>query len=576
MSKNDLLSKILYEAKSYNSIDDIEKMVEFGTDLSVIPIQPLYMSLKMTSTDQVAELIPKLSSVQRQVMLDLDLWKKDQVDVDAFEFWIEAYSKVDNDDIIQGFVTSEDFYLYLKSRVNVYTFDVEDPYYPDDDNYFLTDDMLLLIEYSSEYKYPNELKYLIKHIYAKFGVENAYSLLFKLVNDSYSELEEQMYQFKKERLRDYGFVDYYEAIEKLHPFISEKQILSFLKNKKTITPNLDLNSQNQSLHKSSIVSFDSEMDNIIKELSYITDEKRLIYLHFTFIRLINSTIVIHDALKSSRVELTRIGKYTKNSLELGLQFAKANLSLAENESLFEKFDFFDLYKIGNALIMIQRDRLKKALKKTLFETEDYEYFLGASWNTFLENSDNEIPKVKAYGAGLNAKEVNNLVVYEFWKNEISLFTNSLPFINTFFETFNKLKTDGKLFDSFYLNYEVENIDFESILISSFINHSLGNYSNSDVNKMGVTISELKSFFKLYFTKKNEDSEYVLLPLKSDKVKESIEKFIKNFGFNMIDNFENYLYGVLSEHLSGYEFDTLADEDFKHIGGPILLNSLPNN
>ena len=59
MAKNDVLSKILFEAKSYNSIEDIEKLVEVGTDLSMIPIQPLYVSLLASSTDQVAEILPK-------------------------------------------------------------------------------------------------------------------------------------------------------------------------------------------------------------------------------------------------------------------------------------------------------------------------------------------------------------------------------------------------------------------------------------------------------------------------------------------------------------------------------------
>ena len=59
--------------------------------------------------------------------------------------------------------------------------------------------MLLLVEYSKEYRYPNELKYLIRNMYDKFGVENAYSLLFKLVNDSFAVIQERQYQEKKNR-----------------------------------------------------------------------------------------------------------------------------------------------------------------------------------------------------------------------------------------------------------------------------------------------------------------------------------------------------------------------------------------
>ena len=74
MAKNDVLSKIIFEAKSYNSVQDIEKLVEVGSDLSMIPIQPLYVSMLSSSTDQVAEILPKLSQQQRQAFLDLDLW----------------------------------------------------------------------------------------------------------------------------------------------------------------------------------------------------------------------------------------------------------------------------------------------------------------------------------------------------------------------------------------------------------------------------------------------------------------------------------------------------------------------
>ncbi|MAX66027.1 MAG: hypothetical protein CME66_03740, partial [Halobacteriovoraceae bacterium] len=319
MANNDLLSKIIFEAKSYNTVEDIETLVDVGADLSMIPIQPLYMSLISSNTDQVANILPKLSSSQRQVMLDLDLWKKDVVDVESFEFWIESYSKIEDLKLVQSFVNSEDFLLYLKSRVNVYTFDVEDPQYPDHDFYFLTDDSLLLIEYSEEFKYPNELKYMIRNLYDLLGVDQAYSKLFKLINDSFAVLQEELYINKRERLRDYGFVDYYEAIEKINAFISYKQVESFILSKKRSTPNIDRHARNQSLHGAALVSFDTEMENLIKELNKVTDEKRLNFLHFTFIRMINSTIVIHDALKGGRVELTRIGKVTKSYLELGLQ-----------------------------------------------------------------------------------------------------------------------------------------------------------------------------------------------------------------------------------------------------------------
>lgn len=566
--KKNLIQNILYEARAYNTFEDIEKLVDGAMDLSMIPVQPLYVSLMSTSADQVATILPKLSPEQRQILVDLDLWNKDVVDVNSFEYWIETYSICKDEGLVQEFVQTEDFLLYLKSRVNIHTFDQEDPQYPDHDNYFLTDDTQLLIEYADEFTFAAEVKYLIRNLYSVMGVDKAYTTLFKLINDSFSYLQENGYSAKKERLRDYGFVDYYEALEKLHPFARRGQIKKFVENKVPLTGSISVVGQNQSLHSSALVSFDSSMENILKELSKVKDEKRQQFLHFTFIRLINSTITLTDSLRGGRIELTKLGKQTKALLELSIQYIYTIKKL-KDESVFDYFDFFDVYKIGKSLIQIEQSRIKKSLKDTPFEETEFEYFLGAWWSSFLDNSFLEIPKTKTFGAGLHAKEIDDLPTYEYWRSDVLLFTELVPFINQFHEGIHKLKKEGLLNDSYYLNYEIDNIDFEAIILSSFINYCLGHFSKNDVNKMGLSIQELQKFLSLYFSK-DDKGEFNLLAQDNEKMKGALNGFIEAFGFNEVKDFDAYLYGILGEHLGGYEFDTLENDDFQHVGGPILL------
>lgn len=566
-NKNNILQNILYEARAYNTFEDIEKLVDSGTDLSMIPMQPLYVSLLTTSADQVAKIIHKLSPEQRQALVDLDLWRKDIVDVNSFEYWIEVYSKCKDEALVEEFVQKEDFLLYLKSRVNIHTFDQEDPEYPDHDHYFLTDCAQLLVEYSDQYAFASELKYLIKNLYSAVGVDVAYTTLFKLINDNFSILQETGYNLKKDRLRDYGFVDYFEANEKLFPYVRMGQIKKFVTEKQSITGNINLTGQNQSLHSSALVSFDIEMENIVNELSKISDEKRQQYLHFTFIRLINSTITLTDCLRGGRVELTKIGKHTKSILELGIQYVHSIRDFSDNP-IFNSFDFFDIYKIGNSLLNIQQNKIKKALKDTPFEEDEFEYFLGTWWASFIDNSFADIPKTKTFGAGLHVKTIDDLATFNFWQKDVKLFSELVPFVNQFHQSIHKMKKDGLLNDSFYLNYEVDNIDFEAVIISSFINFCLGHFAQKDVNKMGLSVSELLKFLTEYFTK--EDQEYSIKTLEDTTVQEKMDEFSFVFGFDKIESFNLYLHGILSEHLSGYEYDSLEEEDFKHVGGPILL------
>ena len=128
-------------------------------------------------------------------------------------------------------------------------------------------------------------------------------------------------------------------------------------------------------------------------------------------------------------------------------------------------------------------------------------------------------------------------------------------------------------DQFYLNYEVDNIDFEAIMISSFINFIGGHYLESSAGKMGVTISEMKDFYHKFFTKNGD--EYLIKGEEDPVLRENTLLFIKKFGLEQIPSFDRYLYQIMLEQLNGYEIDGMTEEDFKHIGGPILLNYTSN-
>lgn len=570
--KKDLLSQLLYEAEAYKKFEDIEKLVDSGMDLSMVPIQPLYVSLQSTSSDQIAQILPKLSQEQRQTLRDIDLWQRDVVDPEAVFHWIEIYSKCPDEEVILEFVKSEDFLLSLKNQFNIQTFDVEDPMYPDDDNYFLTEDNQLLIEYPENFSMVQELKELIRRLYADIGVENAYAFLFKMVVDSYQIMEEEVYTEKKERLREYGFIDYFEALEYNNPFQKQSDLDAFIRNKKGFTPGLDSVSANQSLHATSLVSYQSGLDSLKEALSKVSDEKRQQFLHFSFVRLVNARMTLEDALKSGSLAMSKVGNHARQRLELGLEYISMKLDEEKRDKVFEIYDFFDLYKVGHSLIEITKKKVKKALAETPFEHDDFSYFLGMYWNSFLENGEDEVAKYKFDGSS-RPLEIKDMQSFKLWSDATETFITALPFIQTFFVGLEKLKSEGLLNDQFYMNYEVENIDFEAIMISSFINFAGGFYDNDAAGKMGVTVSELKNFYHNYFSKNGE--EYLIKGEEDPVLREKTGQFLKRFGLHMIPGFEKYLYQILLEQLNGYEIDNLDQEEFKHIGGPILLNIVGN-
>jgi hypothetical protein len=570
--KKDLLSQLLYEAQSYRKFEDIEKLVDSGMDLSMVPIQPLYVSLQTTSSDQIAHILPKLSPDQRQALRDIDLWQKDTIDPEAALRWVDIYAKCPDDKIILEYVRSEDFLIALKNQFTIQTFDVEEPEYPDGDNYFLTEDNLLLIEYPENFKMVQELKEMIRRLYAQDGVENAYAFLFKMVVDSYQLMEEEAYEEKKERLRDYGFIDYFDALEHSTPFLRKTEIDHFIKHKKSLTPEIDPLSANQVLHSSSLVPYQAGMDHLKVALEKVTDEKRQKFLHFSFVRLVNAQMTLGDALKNGTLAMGRVGQKTKQRLELGLDYILGSLSKEDGDKVFYIYDFFDLFKVGHSLIEITKKNIHKSLSQTAFEKDDFSYFLGMYWNSFLENSEEDVARYKFDGSS-KPLEINSLHAFKIWNEATETFVKSLPFIQTFFRSLEKLKTNGHLNDQFYLNYELDNIDFEAIIISSFINFVGGHYETENAGKMGVTIAELKSFYHNYFKKHGE--EYLIKGEEDPILREKVSLFLQKFGLDSVPGFNKYLYQIFIEQLNGYEIDGMEEEEFKHIGGPILLNNLRN-
>lgn len=567
--KNDPITLLMKESDAYVNLDQIEKYVEGQHDLSMLPVQPVYLALRKLPVDKVAEYLPKFSKEQRAIFLDIDLWQKDEIDIEHFTFWLHAYSMVDSEEVRADFVQSEQFLLYLKSRFNVWSFDAEDPEYPEHDNYFLTDDNLLLFEFDENFAQVDEVRNLIRHLYYEWGVEKAYSFLFKMVSDSFSVLQEEEYEARRERMRDFGFVDYIDALEAENPFINIEFLHQFIKKKTAMTGEIEDVSKNQNLHNSSLVAFKDHFKKVIDELLKVQDQKRADFIQFNFVRLINARLESQGSLKKGSVAMTRTGAQTKNLILLGFNYLKSSqvseyLKEIPEEGIFTLFNFSELYKIGNSLIRFNIKDLKKALTQNGFET-DTESFLGDYWNDFLDNTFDQPVKFHSPKED-TAKTIIEVEEYLMWTYKTKTLIQLLPFAKKFMDTFNALKEDGRLQDSFYLNYTVEDIDFEALLLSSFANHFLSSFNEkntSSTSKLGLTIEEYKRFSSGIIT---SEGEFVLTP----ELFKKIQHFAESFGLNQVYDFNNYMQDLLKTQLVGYDLDQMNDEDFKHVGGPIIL------
>lgn len=523
------------------NIPDANELLEHKSQISKVPVGPMYLGLKKLDADTLTEIIPYTTPKQRSAFLDIDLWVKDDLDVSDFGYWLETYSHLKNNPEIQlEFAKSDQFQLYLKSKLNIYTFDLEDPEYPDHDNYFLTEDNLLLFEYDENYPYAEEIQEFVKLLYSELGVENAYTFLFKAVADNFYTFCEDQYQNKKSRMQDLGFVDYYDSLSLEAPFRNIEEIKHFILTKKGDLASLDPQLQSEKR----LISINDTDSELIREINNLENDRKE-YLDFSLFYTINSSMAYSQGYKKGSVAIKNISERVHNRIELGHSYIKTI-----RPEVFKAFDFRDLYKVGNSLIRLAKNRLNK-VKEELKDSVD-KGFLGQFWDDFITDSlDEGIVKIHDFSGQMI---IDNKDSYDQWHILITSLEQWAPFSKAFYKTYLNLKSSGSILEGYYLNYSVEEISFETLLLSCFFNTNLGKLNSEDDKKLGITVEEF-----------NE----VLFKIKNDEV--NIPQFLKSFGMDKVTLANEFLEYLIDDHLGGYDLAELQLEDYKHVGGPLILN-----
>ena len=513
-----------------------------GGELTDLPLPPLYRSLRNLPVERVASLLPSLSREERQLLLDIDLWEKDSLDIQSFEFWLRAYAQCEDDKVVVDFSRSISFQLYLKSCFNIYTFDGEDPWYPDHDNYFLTEDNLFLFEYHENYSYVAEMKSFILNLYSRFGVEEAYTFLFKTVSEHFSSFQECEYEDKKRRLSEHGFVDYYEALEFESCWPSFETMDAALVGSQADDADELLFSSHTDLLQW------QDYGGLSEDFDKVRGEGRRNYLKWDFVRLTNAVLVFDRVLKSSDHEAwEKTGVRIRALLSLGRSYVRERFP--DEDVLCERFDFSLFYKVGNTLVRMGRKRIK-GIRECFGEDES---FMGTFWSQFLSDS-------LGNPCSFEGKPVWDMETWWQWQSWCDGLFRLVPFMESLYKTWKKLLDEGHIQSSFYLNYTTEEIDFDTILISSFANHHLATLSRPSLRKMGLTMEEHRRFIG-----KVMDGEG-----KIKDMDESIHSFFSHYGLEKVPHVQEYFWSRLRTHLEGVDYDSLEEKDYKHLGGPVIF------
>jgi len=547
MTKSHLnkIQELLTNSKSELTEESLLNIINSRRSLANYPIEPLYFAIETMSMESLGEMLPLLSKNQRKGLWHIDFWKKDRVYPEDVKKWVVANFYNKEALVKEEFLQSSEFLLFLKTIFNIWTFDYDEPEYPEHNNYFLTEDALLLVEFKEEDESIATIaKALIQEMYSIFGVEQSYTMLFKIVATSYVYEEEELYKLKCSLLNEFGFLSHYEALKLISPFPNIK-FVKLGKVDKVHTPVIDKFHLNQSLSVAQVRVFEKNVDIINSELSNIESIDRQNFLKFNLIRTLNASFTLAGGLKKGRVALLNNSKRSKTYITLGINYLKSKNVL----NPLSDHTFGECYKIGMTLLNDMNKDINNVLKKNKVNISSIpllgkvlnDIYQDAIENTSLINSNDPFAK------------------YNETIKKVILFKSILPYSKEILATFLLLKKDNKIDDTYYFNQTLNEIDFEDILLTLIVNHF---NKNDSINKLGVTIDEFKNFYHNFYS----SSGKIISPQNLDHL---IIEFCEKFGVN-VDGINNYIFNLFQNNLEGYLLSTMKSDEYKHVGGVILL------
>jgi hypothetical protein len=326
-----------------------------------LPELEVFLTVKEAGEKDCLDLISLTTPEQFQYLLDLDFWKRDQLDPEKALHWMEILLESGEKKVTQ-FIQSTDIEfiaLLLKKFLHATTMDGE-PVEGMDRIPFFTLDQYHFVHFRG--KRTREVFEPFLQILYRADKNSYQRLMDSLIAELESELEETGYRLRNSRLSDYGFPDFGESLEIYHFLNPDSPILKGRLLKAGAQgeiakrgPTFYLIHQNEGPFFSSILSkIDDvyEQDRLKQEIS----------------ALCNKAIVAEAIDLSNIAAMERVVKKVYHTLNLGLQYLSKDDEIKAVEIL-QSLPVQRLFQYGVSTTLLLRRKAESIIKGPWFSND---------------------------------------------------------------------------------------------------------------------------------------------------------------------------------------------------------------
>lgn len=178
-----------------------------------LPVQELYYAIKEVGLADAEELVALATPEQIQGFVDLDVWERDRLDEHRLDAWIDTLAAAGYEKLGQAIegLDPEVVALWLQRQAVVYDVTIEQPPDEPQGHYYPTPDRFFLLDILEGGETGKALERAIDWIY-RFDLELGRRVVMSAKWELTADLEEQALRWRRGRMADLGYVDFYEAL----------------------------------------------------------------------------------------------------------------------------------------------------------------------------------------------------------------------------------------------------------------------------------------------------------------------------------------------------------------------------
>ena len=339
-----------------NRILDLENPEEFVRNMTHVD---LYWLIKKIGEEDAFPLLQMASSEQWEFVLDLDLWKKDRLDLSEASGWMGRLLQADPDRLIRWLLSDGEYFTYfflsktlqVESKSKDEMEDVEEGSITLDGIHYLR-----ILDPEHEEVLRNLLRHLASKDYTRYQ-----AILMGLSGVAPAEVEEEMYRRRNVRLSEDGFLPHEEAVS-VYAVLKK----DFLKEKSS-APVLYSRSSQEDRAKAPLMPIlhVSESHLMVEAMRRSGDPLLLDRIGVEFAGLCSQVFSAEGVSENTPEALVKTVRKAAGYVNVGLEHWCAR-DLALCEKVLRENTLLDLFRSGFSLALQLRWETEEWLKKAWF------------------------------------------------------------------------------------------------------------------------------------------------------------------------------------------------------------------